>query len=375
MPPFNPTKLVRHHFLSVQGRNAALAVIVMAALGINCVGGAANASESVTNLAQGGYSPEEIAAALSTPFSVPAGQTTTFQLPVAASASYNDGAWSVATAGNSVTITAPSEGGTISVPVTAQGRSATITLVAEPAGNAQQVESTSNTGGQPATANDGNTVGGENPPAGTDDVQNGNQRSTSNLENAALPVVPGTTPERRPAAVVDEEQAETLYLESRIEGSTITVNLGMTEAMSFYNRFGNLDREQFTLRYVDANRNIIENVTRETDIASRQLTLTYPEGEAPDNPFIMQLVRNDGTGVAVQAVLEDPNYQSVAKGSGDVFDSTSSEAQTGRNNGTVAGITLIALIILGGVVVVGLVAAIVALVLRKRRPRRGQHHR
>jgi len=49
------------------------------------------------------------------------------------------------------------------------------------------------------------------------------------------------------------------------------------------------------------------------DASSRTLTLTYPEGEAPDNPFIMQLLRNDGSGAALIVTLQDPNYKSAAK--------------------------------------------------------------
>ena len=49
------------------------------------------------------------------------------------------------------------------------------------------------------------------------------------------------------------------------------------------------------------------------DASSRTLTLTYPEGEAPDNPFIMQLLRNDGSGAALIVTLQDPNYQSAAE--------------------------------------------------------------
>ena len=49
------------------------------------------------------------------------------------------------------------------------------------------------------------------------------------------------------------------------------------------------------------------------DASSRTLTLTYPEGEAPDNPFIMQLLRNDGSGAALIVTLQDPNYQSESE--------------------------------------------------------------
>lgn len=47
--------------------------------------------------------------------------------------------------------------------------------------------------------------------------------------------------------------------------------------------------------------------------SSRTFTLTYPEGEAHDIPFIMQLLRNDGSGAAIIVTLQDPNYKSAAK--------------------------------------------------------------
>ena len=75
--------------------------------------------------------PPEVEAAIAAPISVPAGQTTTVSLPVPAEASYSGDGWSVSASGTSATITAPAEGGQVSVPVSAQGMNATLTLVAD----------------------------------------------------------------------------------------------------------------------------------------------------------------------------------------------------------------------------------------------------
>lgn len=275
-----------------------------------------------------GVSMQDVQAALSGPISVPAGQTTSVSLPVPVNASYNGGGWSVSSGGNSVSITAPPEGGQISVPVTSGGRSATITLVAEPTGG--------NNGGaqQPGAGNDGSAgTGGAGGGTGAED-QSGSQPGSGQdgqgassgegggasdnqgasgpaVNNAELPVVPGEKPQRQHGGEVNTEGAERINLESTIEGNTITAKMGVTQALDIYNRFKDYDREAFTLRYVDADGSIIQDVERDIQAAQRTLVLTYPEGQAPDNPFIMQLVRKDGTGAEVVVTLRDPNYQSA----------------------------------------------------------------
>src|SRR5699024_8467468 len=263
-------------------------------------------------------SVEDARAAISAPISVPAGQTTTVSLPVAANASYSGDGWSVSTSGSTVTITAPPEGGQISVPVTVQGQSATITLVAEGGASGGNTSGGGTAGGDTPVGSDGSGGGtgggatssgaadnGSTPGSngggnadgsdgtGASDDENTGTGDVSGSQNASLPAVPGEKPERQAAEQLDESTAERIELESTIEGNTITAQLGLRQALDFYNQFGNLDQEQFTLRYVDADGNIIQDIKRDIDAASRTLTLTYPEGQAPDNPFYMQLVRND----------------------------------------------------------------------------------
>src|SRR5699024_3513053 len=163
-------------------------------------------------------------------------------------------------------------------------------------------------GGGNAEGSAGAGGGGTNGTGASDDENTGTG-DVSGSQNASLPAVPGEKPERQAAEQLDESTAERIELESTIEGNTITAQLGLRQALDFYNQFGNLDQEQFTLRYVDADDNIIQHINGDIDAASRTLTLTYTEGQAPDNPFYMQLVRNDGTGIEVIVILTDPNYQ------------------------------------------------------------------
>ncbi|WIM72488.1 hypothetical protein QP028_16215 [Corynebacterium suedekumii] len=55
--------------------------------------------------------------------------------------------------------------------------------------------------------------------------------------------------------------------------------------MSLFNQFRNIDQEGLKLRYLDVNGQIIEGVQRDIDEVARKLTLTYPEGQTPDNPL------------------------------------------------------------------------------------------
>jgi hypothetical protein len=323
-------------------------------------------------------SVEDARAAISAPISVPAGQTTTVSLPVAANASYSGDGWSVSTSGSTVTITAPPEGGQISVPVTAQGQSASITLVAEGGASGGNTSGGGTAGGDTPVGSDGSGGGtgggatssgaadnGSTPGSngggnadgsdgtGASDDENTGTGDVSGSRNASLPAVPGEKPERQAAEQLDESTAERIELESTIEGNTITAQLGLRQALDFYNQFGNLDQEQFTLRYVDADGNIIQDIKRDIDAASRTLTLTYPEGQAPDNPFYMQLVRNDGTGIEVIVSLTDPNYQRAGEEAQNASATSTSSDDEGSNllaNGVIGLGIVILLIIIGFII-------------------------
>lgn len=380
----------------IASRRFAASVASACILGLGAVAGAVVAAPAAHAL-PGGMSVEDARAAISAPISVPAGQTTTVSLPVAADASYSGDGWSVSTSGSTVTITAPPEGGQISVPVTAQGQSATITLVAEGGASGGNTSGGGTAGGDTPVGSDGSGGGTGSGASGSGATDNGSTPGSdgggsadgsagagsqgasgtggsgdentgtgdvSGGENASLPAVPGDKPERQAAEQLDESTAERIELESTIEGNTITAQLGLRQALDFYNRFSNLDQDQFTLRYVDADGNIIQDIKRDIDAASRTLTLTYPEGQAPDNPFYMQLVRNDGSGIEVIVSLTDPNYQRAGEDAENAAATSASGDDEGSNllvNGAIGLGIVILLIIIG-------------LIIRKVTKRRKQGH-
>ena len=369
----------RNHALShtLASRRFAASIAAACILGLGATTGAVVAAPAAHAL-PGGMSVEDARAAISAPISVPAGQTTTVSLPVAANASYSGDGWSVSTSGSTVTITAPPEGGQISVPVTAQGQSATITLVAEGGASGGNTSGGGTAGGNTPVGSDGSGGGtgggatssgaadnGSTPGSngggnadgsdgtGASDDENTGTGDVSGSQNASLPAVPGEKPERQAAEQLDESTAERIELESTIEGNTITAQLGLRQALDFYNQFGNLDQEQFTLRYVDADGNIIQDIKRDIDAASRTLTLTYPEGQAPDNPFYMQLVRNDGTGIEVIVSLTDPNYQRAGEEAQNASATSTSSDDEGSNllaNGVI-GLGIVILLIIIGLII------------------------
>ena len=262
--------------------------------------------------------PPEVEAAIAAPISVPAGQTTTVSLPVPAEANYSGDGWSVSASGTSATITAPADGGQISVPVSAQGMNATLTLVADGSVAQEDIQEEidgAEGGPNPAPAPDPGSdkpAQGDKAPAGND-AEGGDDKPAPAKEDSNLPVIPGKKPERKPAGEANLDGAEYVNLESKIEGNTITAKMGLKQAYDLYQQFKDTQENDVTLRYLDGEGNIIQGVERDVDASSRTLTLTYPEGEAPDNPFIMQLLRNDGSGAALIVTLQDPNYQSAAE--------------------------------------------------------------
>ncbi|QGU04529.1 hypothetical protein [Corynebacterium comes] len=283
------------------------------------------------------------------PISVPAGQTTTVDLGVPVSVSYNSGGWSVTSAGTAVSVTAPAEGGTsIVVPVSAAGYSANLTLVAEEGASV------------PASpASPGPTGGGEAPGSGPDE-------SSAGLSEGTAGRVPGeTSPDDGSAAsAADRSGAELIELESTVEGNRIVASLGMMQALKLLNQFKDVSRDGLTLRYLDAEGRLIKGVARDIDEGSRTLTLTYPEGETPDNPFIMELVR-DGAAVAV-VTLTDPNVP-IDGGADDGDPASTARAEAaGVAGGDVTGVAQLAGAgVLGLLVIVG----VVFFLARRRRGR------
>ena len=317
---------------------------------------------------------------LATPVSVAAGQTSTVSLPVPVEASYSGGGWSVSASGGSATITAPAEGGQVSIPVSYQGYSGTVTLVSTAPENAD-VGGTGNGGGNGASGNgsgsegtqgenggDGSTgAGGSEGDRGTAEGTNGGAAgdATSGEADANLPVVPGEKPARSAASPADATAAEHIYLESTIKDNVITAQMGVSQAVDLYNRFKDMDRNSVTLRYIDADGNIIEGVQRDINATARTLTLTYPEGQAPDNPFIMQLIRVDGSGVVADVTLRDPHYASADHATREQLE----KEQTAHDSADSSNTKLI----VAGVVIVVLIVALIAALVALARKRRSAH--
>lgn len=330
-----------------------------------------------------GMTPEAVQSMLATPVSVAAGQTTTVSLPVPVEASYSGGGWSVSASGGSATITAPAEGGQVSIPVSYQGYSGTVTLVSTAPENAD-VGGTGN-GGHGAGGSNGADNGASGTGSGGEGTQgesggDGSEGGSGSVEGtnggaagdgtggeaeSNLPVVPGEKPARSAASPADDSAAEHIYLESTIKDNVITAQMGVSQAVDLYSRFKDMDRNSVTLRYIDADGNIIEGVQRDINATARTLTLTYPEGQAPDNPFIMQLIREDGSGVVADVTLRDPHYASADHATSEQLEKEQTAHDSADSSNTkliVAGVVIVVLI-------VALIAALVALA-RKRRSAR-----
>lgn len=278
------------------------------------------------------------------PISVPAGQTTTVDLGVPVSVSYHADGWSVVSAGTAVSVTPPAEGGTsIVVPVSAAGYSANLTLVAEEDASAPV---------PPASAG---TSGGGEAPAG---ASGGSPEVAGERETPAG--APGgiSRDDRSTAYPAERSGAELIDLESTVEGNRIVASMGMMQALKLFNQFKDVSREGLTLRYLDAEGRVIEGVTRDVDEVSRTLTLTYPEGEMPDNPFIMELVR-DGAAVAV-VTLTDPRTPTAAREGAEEPAETATPDAAGSSTGWLA---------VAGVLVLLLGVGAVSLLARLRRSR------
>lgn len=329
-----------------------------------------------------GISAEDVQAAISAPISVPAGQTTTVSLPVPVSAQYSGGGWSVSSAGQSVTITAPAEGGQVSVPVTAAGRSATITLVADASVDAP----TPNTGGGAAGGEAGGEVGGAGGSAdagGGAEGQGGGEVSgqgggvagdpgaggqeAGGQESSGGQEAGGQDGQESSGGQIDRSGAEFIDIESSIEGNVITAKLGVRQALDLYNRFKNLDEQGHTLRYVDAEGNIIEGVQRDINAAARTLTLTYPEGQQPDNPFIMELVRNEDNSAVAVVTLTDPNQASAAGPANSPDPGAQPRNSEAGPEGSGLSPAMVAIVGVLGLVVLGLIVLVVMKAARRGR--------
>lgn len=280
---------------------------------------------------------------------VPAGETTTVEVGVPVDVNYSSGGWTVTSNGTSVSVTAPDQdGATASVPASAGGYSATVTLVAVGGGADTDAE-------KPAAEQNRSTGGDRN-----------GESAPSNGENDDAGAGAGAVqrPERKQAEKADTENAKRLEFDGEIHGNEIVVKVPLRKAADLM-QYASYDTSNATVRYVDVNGRIIEGVERDVDVKGRTLTLTYPEGETPDNPFIIEVVEDGAaTFVAVitatNAEVERPEN---AGAEGDGYDGQVYEVDEGSSASGIAPL------LIGGA---ALLAALALLIVFLRKRSRGR---
>ncbi|WCZ38860.1 hypothetical protein [Corynebacterium jeddahense] len=326
-----------------------------AAVALAAAGGAPAAQAQLP----GGLNPEAVQSMIPSEISVPAGESTTVDVGVPVDVNYAADGWVVSSSGTSVTVTAPDRpGASAAVPASAGGFSTTVNLVAVGA------EGTKGAGGAGAKggAQDAGTQEKSAPDTGTQGSEAGSGAGSGAGTGAGSGAVAVEHPERRQAEHVDTTSAKRLYFDGEIRGNEIVVKVPWSKAKDLM-QYANYDKEHATLRYLDVNGNVIEGVKRDIDIAGRTLTLTYPEGETPDNPFIMEVVR-DGNAefIATITATNAPVEQAAA-------DSDYAPRQGERvDAGGSSSRNIVPLMVAG----VALLAALALLIALLRRRRRGQ---
>ncbi|WIM68786.1 hypothetical protein QP027_05220 [Corynebacterium breve] len=108
--------------------------------------------------------------------------------------------------------------------------------------------------------------------------------------------------ERRAATPVSKTGAEAIHLEGTIEANTLTVKEPVSKIDELL-PLAAIDEDDLKLRYLDINGGIIEDVQREANIGERQVTFVYPEGQVPDNPFIVEVIRDDEIAEYVAVII------------------------------------------------------------------------
>lgn len=269
------------------------------------------------------------------PHPVPAGQTTTIDLGVPVNAFYSGNGWNISSSGTSVTVTAPASG-SVNVPVSSHGYNATVTLVAE--------------GGAEVPSLDAVVPSNLNPVPIEPDAPGTPGAPGSSAPGAGKPSGPSEP---------DRGGAEQIHLDATISDNTIVSKLTMSQAVNLYNRFGGASSEEVKLRYLDINGKEIKGVKREIDKGSRTLTLTYPEGATPNNPFIIEVVK-DGASIAV-VTLTDPNVSAAQP-----TDPAKSPSQPSTISVDSSPTKKYGIYAVGGLVVLLLVVGLVTALIRKR---------
>lgn len=235
-----------------------------------------------------GMNLNEVRAFLDAPIEVPAGEATTVEVGVPVSMHYVGEGWTVTSQGTTVTVVAPADhGATTQVPASAMGYGATITLVAQgdaaplPVAVVPAVPEVVAQPEQEGAAEDVTVESAEVP-----------------TEESAAPTVAAEQPAATP-------EVEHVRIAATVEGNTLNATLGFLELASLLKKFASVDREGLWMRNVESAGREITGVATDIEEAARSITVTYPEGQTPDNPFIIEVLREDALLAVVTLVDEN----------------------------------------------------------------------
>lgn len=323
----------------------------------------------------GGMSPEEVQSMIPGEISVPAGESTTVDVGVPVDVNYSSGGWTVTSSGTSVTVSAPNQpGATAAVPASAGGYSATVNLAAVGDGSADvggdtgagSGESGGGAGGAAAGggASDNDADGGANDSQGGQAGESGGAGNAGSAGGGSAPAV--SHPSRSKAEPADDAAATKLYFDGEIRDNTIVVKVPLSRVKDLM-KYASYDTEGATLRYLDANGQIIEGVERDIDKAGRTITLTYPEGETPDNPFIMEIVR-DGKAdfVAVITSTNVPVEQAGDSNADNQYGDYANQDSQGRGVDESSSISDVLPLAIAGAALLAAIALLIVFLRRRR---------
>lgn len=326
----------------------------------------------------GGMSPEEIQSMIPGEISVPAGESTTVDVGVPVDVNYSSGGWTVTSSGTSVTVSAPNQpGATAAVPASAGGYSATVNLVAVGDGSAD-VGGDSGESGQSGQGSQsggsgggvgGAAAGGSDTPEGEGAAGSsggGAGEGSGNQGGEAGSAPAAAHPSRSKAEPADDAAATKLYFDGEIQDNKIVVKVPLSRVKDLM-KYASYDTEGATLRYLDVNGQVIEGVERKVDKTSRTITLTYPEGETPDNPFIMEVVR-DGKADFVAVITSTNVPVEKADDSNDDNQYGNYANQDGQGRGVDEGSSIsdVAPLAIAGAALLAAIALLIVFLRRRR---------
>lgn len=342
-----------------------------------------------------GIDPAEVQSMIPSEVTVRAGETTTVDLGVPVDANYSGGGWTVTSNGTQVSVTAPDDpGATASVPASSGGMNATVNLVAVGDDEEAIADDASSAGGaasagDDASGSEGGSGARESGRSGEDgdgesagdagdtedsgdsgdsgdsagSAGSGHSRNGGGSGKSGGAAGSVSHPDRTKAEEVDTSGAKRFEFDGEIDGNTLVVKVPLSRAADLM-KYTKTDTEGATLRYLDVNGQVIKGVKRDVDVAKRTLTLTYPEGETPDNPFIMEVVR-DGKAEFVAVITATNAPTEEASGAGENPYGEASASDQGPNTDSNRGGSIVPLII-GGVALLAAIALIIVFFVRRR---------